>query len=144
MPSTSILPAAAGSTGSVAQAVAKRTKLSQDEFFKVLTAQLTQQDPLKPMDSQDFLGQLVQLQNLQVTSDLSNNFSSMLSQNALASAGALLGKLVTGTDASGAPLAGMVSGISVDSGKILLNIGAGQMSMQNVTEIVDPSSLIPH
>ena len=136
MAATSILPT--GSPGSVAQAVAKRTKLSQDEFFKVLTAQLTQQDPLKPMDSQDFLGQLVQLQNLQVTSDLSNNFSSLISQNALASAGSLLGKLVAGTDAGGTAVAGLVSGISIDSGKVLLTVGTSQVSLQNVTEISSP------
>ena len=139
MDMSSILPG--GATGSVAQSVAKRAQLSQDEFFKVLTAQLTEQDPLKPMDSQDFLGQLVQLQNLQVTSDLSNNFAKMITQNTLASAGALLGRLVAGTDASGAPVSGLVDGITVDSGRVLLRVGSHQVRLENITDITDLNSL---
>ena len=142
MDTSSILPG--GAASSMAQATQKRTQLTQEEFFKVLTAQLTEQDPMKPMDSQDFLGQLVQLQNLQVTADLSTNFAGMLSQNALSSAGALLGKVIRGTDAGGAEVTGFVNSVSVDGGKVKLLVGSSQVLLGNVSEILDPASLLSH
>lgn len=139
MDATSILASPSGGPGSVAQAAREGAQMSQDQFFKILTAQLTQQDPLKPMDSQDFLAQLVQLQNLQVTADLSTNFAGMLSQNALSSAGSLLGKVVRGSDASGAEVTGLVQGVSVEGGKVQLQVGPSQVLLSNVMEILDLS-----
>ena len=133
-----------GSAGALSSSVQKQTQLSQAQFFKVLTTQLTQQDPMKPMDSQDFLAQLVQLQSLQVTSDLSSNFAGMLSQNALSSAGSLLGKVIRGTDAGGAEVTGFVSGVSVDAGKVKLQVGPSEVLLGNVSEILDPASLVSH
>ena len=140
MDATSILSNPSGSPGSVAQAARKGAQMSQDQFFKILTAQLSQQDPMKPMDSQDFLAQLVQLQNLQVTADLSTNFSGMLSQNALSSAGSLLGKVIRGTDGSGAEVAGLVQAVSVEGGKVKLQVGPSQVMLSNVIKILDASS----
>ena len=125
-------------SGSLADVVSKRTQLSQKEFFKVLTAQMTQQNPLDPMDSQDFLAQLVQLQNLEVTSDLSKNFAGMISQNAFTSASALLGKIVTGTQADGSTVTDVVSRVTVDGGKVRLAVGNATVALENVTEVVDP------
>ena len=130
-----------GSAGSVASATQKRTQLSQQEFFKVLTAQLTSQDPMKPMDSQDFLAQLVQLQSLQVTSDLSTNFAGMLSQNAFTSAGSLLGKVVRGTVAGQGEVTGLVSGVSLQGGKAILLVGDAEMKLEDVAVILNPA---PH
>ena len=126
------------SSGSLADVVSRRTQLSQKEFFKVLTAQMTQQNPLEPMDSQDFLAQLVQLQSLEVTSDLSRNFAGMITQNAFTSASALLGKIVTGTAADGSSVTDVVSRVTVDSGKVHLTVGSTTVALQNVTEVVDP------
>ena len=129
------------SPGSLADVVSKRTQLSQQEFFKVLTAQMTQQNPLEPMDSQDFLAQLVQLQNLEVTSDLSKNFGNMITQNAFTSASALLGKIVTGTQADGSTVNGVVSRVTIDGGKVHLAVGSATVALENVTEVVDPYSI---
>lgn len=38
----------------------KRTELGQDAFLKLMTAQMQHQDPMKPMESGDFLGQIAQ------------------------------------------------------------------------------------
>ncbi len=130
-------------SGSLADAVGKRTQLSQKEFFQVLTAQMTQQNPLSPMDSQDFLAQLVQLQNLEVTADLSKNFAGMITQNAFTSASALLGKIVSGTAADGTPVTDIVNRVTVDSGKVRLTVGSTAVALENVTEVVDPPSLQP-
>lgn len=38
----------------------KRTELGQDAFLKLMTAQMQHQDPFKPMESGEFLGQIAQ------------------------------------------------------------------------------------
>lgn len=38
----------------------ERTELGQDEFLKLMTTQLQNQDPFKPMESGEFLGQIAQ------------------------------------------------------------------------------------
>ena len=131
---TSSILSTAGSSAP-ASSIQSRSKFTQEEFFKLLTAQLGAQDPLKPMDTQEMLGEIVQLQNLQVTSELSTNFAGMLAQNALTSAGALIGKVVHGTDPGGRDVLGLVDGVSVDQGKVMLQVGNSQVRLENVTEI---------
>ncbi len=124
-----------GAGASLGGTLTKNAQLTQSQFFKVLVAQLTQQDPMNPTDSQNFLGQLVQLQNLQVTSDLSNNFGGMLSQNAFSSASLLLGRLVQGNATDGTPIYGQVDRVSIDSGKVNLHVGTYTVPLSQVTQI---------
>ncbi len=39
-------------------------ELGQEEFMKILIAQLTHQDPTAPMEDKEFIGQMAQLQTL--------------------------------------------------------------------------------
>lgn len=129
----SLSPTTSG--GGLSGTLAQNTKLTQTQFFKVLVAQLTQQDPMNPTDSKDFLGQLVQLQNLQVTSDLSNNFGGMLSQNAFSSASLLLGRVIQGSATDGTPVNGQVSRVSIDGGNVNLQVGTYTVPLKQVTQI---------
>ena len=51
-----------GAAGSASQGsgVKKKDQLGQDEFLKLMIAQLKNQDPFKPMDPAQYLGQLAQ------------------------------------------------------------------------------------
>ena len=52
-------------------------ELGQAEFLKLMTTQLQYQDPLKPMENGDFLGQMAQFGTVSGINDLNTNFSSM-------------------------------------------------------------------
>jgi len=52
-------------------------ELGQTEFLELMTAQLTHQDPLKPMENGDFLGQMAQFGTVSGISELNETFSSM-------------------------------------------------------------------
>ncbi|MGC4028549.1 MAG: flagellar hook assembly protein FlgD [Steroidobacteraceae bacterium] len=58
-------------SGSTLGGVSKKDELGQDAFMKLMITQLRNQDPLKPMDPSEFLGQLAQfgtvsgIQNMQ-------------------------------------------------------------------------------
>ncbi len=52
-------------------------ELGQSEFLELMTAQLTHQDPLQPMENGDFLGQMAQFGTVSGISELNSTFSSM-------------------------------------------------------------------
>lgn len=74
--------------------VAQRAGLQQEDFLKVLLAQLTFQDPLKPLDNNEFIAQFAQLTNLQQTQQLNDKLDSLLTFQAGGQAVGLIGKTV--------------------------------------------------
>lgn len=76
---------------------APQKALGQADFLKLMTEQLKDQDPLKPMDSTAFLGQLAQFSQVQGIQDLNKNFSSLstsMSSNSALQGAALIGHSV--------------------------------------------------
>lgn len=70
----------------------KTTKsLGTEDFLKLLTTQLTNQDPTKPLDSSQFLGQIAQFSTVSGIQDLQKSFntlsSSLTSSQSLQAAG---------------------------------------------------------
>lgn len=53
------------------------TTLDQDDFFKLLVAQLTTQDPMKPMDDMEFFSQLSQFSALEQNKAMQANMAVM-------------------------------------------------------------------
>ena len=71
--------------------------LAQDDFLTLMTTQLKHQDPMKPMENGDFLGQMAQFSTVSGIGDLKDSFDNMAtsfgSTQALSAAG-LIGKSV--------------------------------------------------
>ena len=53
------------------------SKLGQDEFLKLMTTQLSHQDPLEPMDNGDFLAQMAQFGTVNGINDLLSSFQTL-------------------------------------------------------------------
>jgi flagellar basal-body rod modification protein FlgD len=77
-------------------------ELDADDFLTLLVAQMQYQDPLSPLDQQEFLGQLAQFNTLQQTVELNDAFLHFMQFQELTQASSLIGKqvvaLVTGED----------------------------------------------
>lgn len=54
-------------------------KLGQEQFLKLMTTQIQNQDPFKPMENGDFLGQIAQFSTVSGIEDLQTSFSSFAS-----------------------------------------------------------------
>jgi len=101
---------------STTPAAAPHTKLGQADFLKLMTAQLSNQDPTKPMDSSQFMNQIAQFSSVQGIQDLQKSFSSfansMTSNQALQAAGLVghsaLAPASTGILGSGGSVSGAV------------------------------------
>ncbi|ANE56917.1 MULTISPECIES: flagellar hook assembly protein FlgD [Methylomonas] len=85
-------------TTATASASTQKQSLGQDQFLKLLTTQLTHQDPLKPMDNGEFLGQMAQFSTVSGIQDLQasfKDFAGSISSNQALQASGLVGRRVS-------------------------------------------------
>ncbi|MGH2870983.1 MAG: flagellar hook assembly protein FlgD [Solirubrobacteraceae bacterium] len=129
---------AAGSSGGL-------SGLTMNDFLTLMTAQLQNQDPLNPTDSNEFLNQLSELSTVQGISQLNGSMSSlsnaMLSSQALGSA-ALVGRNVL-APASSATLesgAGLAGAVQVPSGATAVTLAITNAAGQIVQQQALPAS----
>jgi len=118
----------------------KKSQLGQTDFLSLMMTQLKNQDPLKPLDSSDFLGQLAQFGTVSGLQDLQTKFdtlsSSLVSSQALQAA-ALVGKYAL-VKSSSAQLAsgGVVAGaIDVPAATSSVQVEVRDSSGQAVAHI---------
>ncbi len=111
-------------------------ELGQAEFLELMTAQLRYQDPLKPMENGDFLGQMAQFGTVSGINDLNTTFNTMSSSfqsNQALQASTLVGRrvMVPSTTAflnDGESLAGSVE-LEQPASRVVFTVknGAGQL-----------------
>ena len=139
-----------GSSGTAGAATAPGT-LGGTDFLTLMLAQLQNQDPTSPVDSNTFLTQLAQLSEVQGITSLNTNFSTLsnsLTSNQALQASSLLGHQAmvnssTATLAAGATVTGAVNvpqntaqvtlSISDSSGALVsqINLGAQAAGLAN-------------
>jgi flagellar basal-body rod modification protein FlgD len=91
------------------------TSISQDDFMQILLTQLRFQDPLKPVDDEQFVAQLAQFSGLEITREQSDKIDSLLTIEGADQALGLMGKTVQ-TGAAQNNAVGTVTAISFSSG----------------------------
>jgi flagellar basal-body rod modification protein FlgD len=102
-------------------AVTAAAQLSIQDFLKILVTQLNNQDPLKPLDNQEFVTQLAQFTSLQQTQEVNDKLTTLLTtQGAMQSVG-LLGRTVDIIQTGGA-LTGTVSAVNFVGGEPRLTV----------------------
>lgn len=69
-----------GQTTDSAASAVKKTVMGQDDFFKLMIAQLQHQDPTKPVDGQQQLAQLAQFSTLQSIQELQVSFDKLAAE----------------------------------------------------------------
>jgi flagellar basal-body rod modification protein FlgD len=112
----------AGATDSSSSIVPQKV-LNQDDFLKLLIAQMTAQDPLKPISNTDFVAQMAQFTSLEQSRTMSTNISQMLSQQQLLQANGLIGRDVSLQVDDTTFASGTVSAVQIEGGnpKIIVN-----------------------
>jgi len=93
----------------------RRASIQQEDFLKVLLAQLQFQDPLKPLDNNEFIAQFAQLTSLEQTQQLNDKLDSLLTLQNGGQAVDLIGRSVEATTADSS-IVGEVTSIAFQNG----------------------------
>jgi flagellar basal-body rod modification protein FlgD len=133
---------AASSTGAVDSGANASTttnnsiaSLSSNEFLQLLVTELTNQNPLSPMDPSAMVQQTSSLSMVQLLNSVSSELQSLQSQEGVVNAANLIGQTVSYTTASGAQGSGVVSGVAMANGALNLNINGTAIPSSEVTGV---------
>lgn len=103
--------------------------LAPDTFLNLLVDELKYQNPLDPTSSADFMNQIAELSQVEQLQTVS-------SSSQLNAAELLIGETVTGNDASGNLVSGVVSGVTNASSGPEVDFSNGDtMSLTSITQI---------
>lgn len=116
------MPVTAVPGASIAPATSNAVRLNIQDFLRILTTQLNHQDPLKPMDNQEFIAQLAQFTTLQQTQVTNERLDAMLSVTAANQSVGLIGRTVDVRTATGTMSTGQVTALDFTSGEPRLSV----------------------
>lgn len=114
------------------------SEMSGEDFFKVLIAQLQQQDPMEPMDSDQMLSQMATIRELESSTKLTEVLGKLADSARIDQAATVIGKYVRGGGEDYAGISGMVTGVRLENGKVVLELDNGDMiPLDAVTYVAD-------
>jgi flagellar basal-body rod modification protein FlgD len=93
------------STSTASAAMKESMGLDKDDFLKLFITQMQNQDPLNPMDSTEYIGQLAQLTQLEQSYNTNSNLKDIVSSLGAASAMSAVSFLGTEVSAAGSEIA---------------------------------------
>lgn len=108
----------------------------QDQFLKLLVAQIQNQNPLDPVSDTEFISQLASFNQLSSLQTLSASFTEMLKLQQLGQGSNLIGKTVNYKDAAGKTQSGKVTSVASNGNTITVSVGSANVSLDNITKVV--------
>ena len=108
------------------------SEISQEDFLKILLTQLNYQDPLKPLDNQEFLAQMAQFSSLEQTRQLNERIDTLLTIQSSNQSIGLLGKTVDIATATGA-VTGQVTTLGFKDGQPSMTVKAGDQFLTDIS-----------
>jgi len=117
-----------GLTKAPEEVTPRKTKLGQDDFMALLTTQLKNQDPMKPMENTDFIAQMAQFSSVDGITKLNQSFeglSSSITSNQALQASSLIGRDVLVKDQTS-----LYNGLDAVRGQVMLDRGAPNFRVQ--------------
>lgn len=114
------------------------SSLNSEDFIKIIFSELSKQDPLKPNDTDALLQQMSSLRSIQSDIDISNKLQSVVTQDQLSTAGALLGKTVSGLTDSYEHVQGVVKSVAkTDAGPVLILADGSRIGFNSIDQLLD-------
>lgn len=105
--------------------------LDQNDFLKLLVTQIQYQDPMNPKSDTDMASQMAQFTSLQQSSQMSSSLSMM-------QANSLVGSMVSLQIDSKTQASGLVSGVTMNSGKPQIMVGGKAYDVSQVIAVTPP------
>ena len=116
--------------------------LDINQFLQLMVSELTNQDPLNPMDNTQLVQQLGELRSIAASDQLSTTLQSLQTQQSLTTASSLIGKTVTALGSDGSDVTGEVTSVSVEVDQkdntkrtYKIKVGDQTIDLQNVRAV---------
>lgn len=116
--------------------------LDINQFLKLMITELTNQDPLNPMDNTQLVQQIGEIRQISATTQLSETLSAVQAGQSLTTASSLIGKQVTALTADQQNIKGVVDKVTVevdpknaDNQTYNVHIGDKSIPLKNVREV---------
>jgi hypothetical protein len=138
MQTTAIQPSSAAVDGSGRQGF---SELTGEDFFRLMVAQLMNQDPMEPTSNEELLNQMAAIRDIEMNTSLTGALKSLSEQQQFGSASAMIGQHVTGQPgADGQSLSGRVMAIRFAAdGSIVLQLDSGaELNLADLATVTSP------
>jgi flagellar basal-body rod modification protein FlgD len=119
-----------------------KKEMGKEQFLKILVTQLQNQDPTKPMEDREMIGQMAQLSVLEQLSNLNQSLSAYLlsnnnnNNNNLSQYSNMLDKKVTWTNLDTKQVeSGIVTGIKNKDNLVYFQIGDQEIASTAITSV---------
>ena len=106
------------------------SSLGLQDFVRVLTTQLTYQDPLKPMDNQEFMAQVAQFTALEQSQQINERLQQLIGNQAALQSVGLIGRSIEFSTSTGRS-SGVVTALSLQGEAPLLTVSLSGGSVVN-------------
>lgn len=114
--------------------------LGKDAFMQLLVAQMRYQNPLSPVDGQQYMAQLAQFAQVEKLEAISQAQSDAAAWQRTVAGQAMLGRQVTGTGTDGTAVTGTVTSVELTPGGPRLQLaGGGSLPVAAVTSVTAPA-----
>ncbi len=106
--------------------------LTGEDFFALLIAELQAQDPMKPMDNQQFVDQMSSIRQMEQSTVLNDTLRALAAEQRFGSTAGLIGHYVSGTVSNEAGTSYQVQGVVVgvqyqSDGRAILELHDGRL-----------------
>jgi flagellar basal-body rod modification protein FlgD len=125
--------------GSAPAARAPKHSLDANDFMKLLSVQMQNQDPMKPMDNNEQMAQVAQMGSMQSISQMALSVTQMNVGQTLLLANSYLGRQVSLTDSDGIAVTGQVTAIDGQGTTPQVMVGGTYFPISAITRVELPA-----
>jgi flagellar basal-body rod modification protein FlgD len=126
----------AAATATASTSSSSNSALSENQFLKLLTEQLENQDPLQPEDDTQFLAQMAQFTSLQEANTLNQQVERL-------TAASYIGATVTVNPGSSAQVTGQVTGVDTSGADPELIINGSEYPLAQLQKVAATGASAP-
>lgn len=117
--------------------------LGQDDFLKLLVAQLSAQDPLNPQKDTEFIAQMAQFSSLEQTRAMQADLAGLRTDQRIQQATEMIGKTVTLKLETGEMLTGRVTSIDLEqAGDARVVVDGQSYGLNQILAVASPTRIL--
>ena len=109
--------------------------LDKDAFLKLLVAQLQNQDPMSPMDSNQFIAQMAEFSTVEQLTNIYQTVEQMAQENELSLGASLVGHQISLNVDENTTVTGVVQKVTFVNGQVNVYINGNPYNIEQLTEI---------